>query len=48
MGFVSRNDVIGANPGFFYYYRGKHLSFKKILPRKVPGAFPEFYFQPQW
>lgn len=45
MGFVSRSDVIGTTPGFFYYYRGKHLPFKKILRAFEPGAFPEFYFQ---
>lgn len=45
MGFVSRYDVIGTTPGIFYYYRGKHLPFKKILRAFEPSFSPEFYHQ---
>lgn len=45
MGFVSRYDVIGTTPGIFYYYRGKHLPFKKILRAWEPSFSPEFYHQ---
>jgi len=45
MGFVSRTDVIGTTPGMNWYYRGKHLPFKKILRAFEPGFLPEFYWQ---
>lgn len=45
MGFVSRTDVIATTPGIFYYYRGKHLPFKKILRAWEPSVSPEFYHQ---
>ena len=45
LGFVSRNDVIGTTPGIFWYYRGKHLPFKKWIRAFEPGIFPEFYHQ---
>lgn len=45
MGFVSRSDVIGTTPGMNWYYRGKHLPFKKILRAFEPGFLPELYFQ---
>lgn len=45
MGFVSRKDVIGTTPGMNWYYRGKHLPFKKILRAFEPGFLPEFYWQ---
>ncbi|AEI50599.1 hypothetical protein Runsl_4256 [Runella slithyformis DSM 19594] len=45
VGFVSRNDVIGTTPGIFWWYRGKHLPFKKWLRAWEPSVFPEFYHQ---
>lgn len=45
LGFVSRNDVIGTTPGIFWWYRGKHLPFKKWLRAYEPSVFPEFYHQ---
>lgn len=45
LGFVSRNDVVGTTPGIFWWYRGKHLPFKKWLRAWEPSIFPEFYHQ---
>lgn len=45
LGFVSRYDVIGTTPGIFWWYRGKHLPFKKWLRAWEPSIFPEFYHQ---
>lgn len=45
MGFVSRTNVIGTAPGIFWWYRGKHLPFKKWLRAYEPSVFPEFYHQ---
>ena len=45
LGFVSRTDVIGTTPGIFWWYRGKHLPFKKWLRAYEPSIFPEFYHQ---
>lgn len=45
LGFVSRKDVIGTTPGIFWWYRGKHLPFKKILRAYEPSIFPDFYHQ---
>ncbi len=45
LGFVSRNDVIGTTPGIFWWYRGKHLPFKKWLRAWEPSIFPDFYHQ---
>ncbi|MFN8341346.1 MAG: DUF5916 domain-containing protein [Cyclobacteriaceae bacterium] len=43
LGFVSRNDVIGTTPGIFWWYRGRHLPFRKWLRAWEPSIFPEFY-----
>ncbi|MEA5141208.1 carbohydrate binding family 9 domain-containing protein [Arcicella rigui] len=45
LGFVSRTDVIATTPGIFWFYRGKHLPFKKWLRAWEPSIFPEFYHQ---
>ncbi len=45
LGFVSRNDVVATTPGIFWWYRGKHLPFKKWLRAWEPSIFPEFYHQ---
>lgn len=45
VGFVSRTDVIGTTPGIYYFYRGKHLPFKKWLRAYEPGLAAEFYHQ---
>lgn len=45
MGFVSRSDVIGSTPGIIWYYRGKHLPFKKHLRAWEPSISPELYYQ---
>ncbi len=45
MGFVSRKDVIGLTPGLNWYYRGKHLPWRKLIRAFEPGFLPEFYWQ---
>jgi hypothetical protein len=45
LGFVSRTDVIATTPGAFWYYRGKHLPFKKIIRAFEPSLFLEWYHQ---
>jgi hypothetical protein len=45
MGFVSRTDVVATTPGIFYYFRGKHLPFKKYLLAWEPSVDPEIYVQ---
>ncbi len=45
MGFISRSDVIGTNPGIFWYYRGNLLPFKKFIRAFEPGVMTEFYHQ---
>ncbi len=45
MGFVSRKDVLSVTPGVFWYYRGKHLPFRKWIRAFEPSFFPEYYWQ---
>lgn len=45
VGFISRTDVIGTTPGIFWFYRGKHLPFKKIIRSFEPSLLVEFYHQ---
>lgn len=44
-GFVSRTDVIATTPGVFWYYRGRHLPFPKLIRAFEPGAWMEMYHQ---
>jgi hypothetical protein len=43
MGFVSRADVVGTTPGFFWLSRGKWLPMRRIIRAFEPGFMPEFY-----
>ena len=45
VGFTSRSDVIGTTPGIFWFYRGKHVPFKKIIRSVEPSLLVEFYHQ---
>lgn len=45
VGFTSRTDVIGTTPGVFWFYRGKHVPFKKIIRSVEPSLLVEFYHQ---
>jgi len=42
-GFVSRQDVVATAPGFFWYYRGQRLPYRKFIRSFEPGVAAEFY-----
>ncbi|HEY5823465.1 MAG TPA: hypothetical protein VIT44_03825, partial [Cyclobacteriaceae bacterium] len=43
VGFVSRQDVVATSPGFYWYYRGSRLPYKKLIRSFEPGVASEFY-----
>ena len=43
VGFVSRQDVVSTSPGFYWYYRGSRLPYKKLIRSFEPGVASEFY-----